>query len=193
MLNNKEKKKFEIIKGLVENNKTIKEAMNELMLSRQQIHRLVIIYKSKGESGFVHGNRGKPNPNKKPKEMINEIKELYIEKHFDYNFEHFYEDHILGKYDISYDVMLNEFKKDDIISPLAHKKTVKEYKDKMREFIKSNTTEDKEEKTELFKSRIIEAEKAHPRRASNLYVFGQEIQMDACKKNGLVIYHPIYT
>ena len=78
--------------------------------------------------------------------------------------------------------MLKRFTKDDIISPLAHKKTIKLYKDKMNEVIKEDDSNIKEEKVELFKSRIIEAEKAHPRRSSNLYAFGQEVQMDACNK-----------
>lgn len=48
----------------------------------------------------------------------------------------------------------------------------------------SNSTVDGEnnEIIDLFKSRIIEAEKAHPRRANNLYVFGQDVQIDACQK-----------
>ena len=105
-----------------------------------------------------------------------------MEKHHDFNFEHFYEDHVHGKYNISYDVMLKRFTEDDIISPLARKKTVKEYKEKMKEVIKEENLQVKEEKIELFKSRIIEAEKAHPRRSNNLYVFGQEVQMGACQK-----------
>lgn len=78
--------------------------------------------------------------------------------------------------------MLKAFTKDDIISHLAHKNTVKLYKDKMNEVIKEDNSDIKEDKIELFKSRIIEAEKAHPRRSSNLYSFGQEVQMDACNK-----------
>ena len=78
--------------------------------------------------------------------------------------------------------MLKKFTKDDIISPLAHKHTIKSYKEKMKEVMKENNSEIKEEKVELFQSRIIETEKAHPRRACNLYAFGQEIQMDACQK-----------
>ena len=38
------------------------------------------------------------------------------------------------------------------------------------------------EKIELYKSRLIEVEKAYIRRSSNLYAFGQEVQMDACFK-----------
>ena len=122
------------------------------------------------------------NPNKKDENLIKTLEELYLEKYFDFNFEHFYEEHVFGKYDISYDAMLKAFTKDDIISPLAHKSTVKLYKDKMNEVIKKNNSNVKEEKVELFKSRIIETEKAHPRRSNNLYSFGQEVQMDACNK-----------
>ena len=86
--------------------------------------------------------------------------------------------------------MLKYFTNDDIISPLAHKKTVKNYNEKMK-----NATTMKEEiepeKIELFKSRIIAIEKAHIRRSNNLFVFGQEIQIDACQKlwfGGIVSY-----
>ena len=39
-----------------------------------------------------------------------------------------------------------------------------------------------EEKIELFQSRQISFEQAHTRRSSNMYGFGQEVQMDACEK-----------
>lgn len=124
--------------------------------------------------------------------MIEEIENLYLSAYHNYNFEHFYEDVIFGKYVISYDTMLKIFTKDDIISPLAHKKTIQEYKEKMNSVIKENDTDsDVNNKIELCKSRIIEAEKAHTRRSSNLYAFGQEVQMDACEKywfGGIVSY-----
>ena len=182
MLNDKENKKYETIEKVINGFMTRKEASIELKLSLKQIDRLKNIYYSKGKDGFIHGNRGKLNPNKKDENLIKTLEELYLEKYFDFNFEHFYEEHVFGKYDISYDAMLKAFTKDDIISPLAHKSTVKLYKDKMNEVIKKNNSNVKEEKVELFKSRIIETEKAHPRRSSNLYAFGQEVQMDACNK-----------
>ena len=182
MLNENEMKKYEIIEKVVIGLITRKEAMCELNMSRQQIYRLIKLYNFKGEEGFIHGNRGKENPNKKDETLIKELEEIYLEECYDFNFEHFYEKRILGNYDISYDTMLKRFTKDDIISPLAHKKTLKEYKEKMKEAIKKEDSNIKEEKVELFKSRIIEAEKAHPRRSSNLYAFGQEVQMDACNK-----------
>lgn len=182
MLNDKEQNKYDVIKKVVDGTMTRKEAMFELDLSRQQIYRLVNLYKSKGKEGFIHGNRGKSNPNKKDDELIQTLIDLYLEKHYYFNFQHFYEEQVYGKYDISYDVMLKRFTEDDVISPLAHKETIKLYKDKMNEVIKEKEINDNEEKIELFKSRIIEAEKAHPRRPNNLYVFGQEVQMDACQK-----------
>ena len=182
MLNDKEIKKYEIIEKVANGLLTRKEASIELKLSLKQIDRLKKVYHSKGKDGFIHGNRGKENSNKKDENLIKELEALYLEKHYDFNFVHFYEDYVFGKYDISYDVMLKKFTEDDIISPLAHKKTIKLYKDKMNEVIKEDNSDIKEKKVELFKSRIIEAEKAHPRRSSNLYSFGQEIQMDACNK-----------
>lgn len=179
MLNERESKKYETIEKVINGIMTRKEAMAELGITRQQIYRLIIKYHTDGESGFLHKSKNKIPANKKDRNLIEELENLYLKNHYDYNFQHFYEDHVFGKYDISYDAMLKRFAEDDIISPLAHKKTIQLYKEKMKITIKEN---DSEEKVELFKSRIIEAEKAHPRKSSNLYVFGQEIQMDACQK-----------
>lgn len=182
MLNERERKKYDTIEKVVNGEITRKEAMSELNLTRQQIYRLIIIYHNDGKNGFSHKNKNKIPKNKKDDNLINELEELYLEKHYDFNFVHFYEEYVFGKYDISYDVMLKKFTEDDIISPLAHKKTIKLYKEKMKEVVKQDNSDIKEDKVELFKSRIIEVEKAHPRRSNNLYVFGQEIQMDACNK-----------
>ena len=182
MLNEYEQKKYDTISKFVSKEINIKEAMQLLDLKECQIYRLKKIFITEGKNGFIHKNRGKENPNKINDNLIEELENLYLEKHHDFNFEHFYEDHIFGKYEISYDAMQKRFTKDDIISPLAHKNTIKKYKEKMKKVINNNTFEVKEEKIELFKSRIIEAEKAHPRRPNNLYVFGQEVQMDACQK-----------
>ena len=182
MLNDQEKNKFTIIKKLENGEITRKEAADELKISLRQVDRLRINYRNYGEKGFIHKNKGKIPVNKLNRNLIDKLENLYLEKHYDFNFEHFYEEHVFGKFDISYDVMLKRFTKDDIISPLAHKKTIKLYKDKMNEVIKEDDSNIKEEKVELFKSRIIEAEKAHPRSSSNLYAFGQEVQMDACNK-----------
>ena len=45
-----------------------------------------------------------------------------------------------------------------------------------------NKKDIQEEKVELFQSRQITFEKAHTRKSSNMFGFGQEVQMDACEK-----------
>ena len=168
-------------------NITRKEAQYELNLSRQQIYRLINIFNTEGKSGFCHKNRGKNNITKKERNLIEELKQLYFNEYYDYNFIAFYDElnenkKYKGKYDISYSSLYREFLNDDIISPLAHKGTIKLYKEKMNNSIKSTVENIPEEKIELFESRQISFEKAHTRRASNLFVFGQEVQMDACEK-----------
>ena len=195
MLNDKEIKKYNTIEKVVNGTMTRKEAMFELNLSRQQIYRLINLYYSMGKEGFIHGNHGKSNPNKIDENLINKLEKLYLDDCYDYNFEQYYEEEVFGKYNISYDAMLKRFTKDDIISPLAHKKTIKDYDLRMNLIINNvennNTDYYNDSKIELYKSRIIEFEKAHTRKASNLYVFGQEVQMDACEKiwfGGIVSY-----
>lgn len=182
MLNEYEQLKIDTIKKIISKEIKVKEAIEILDLSERQIYRLKNIFLEKDKEGFIHKNRGKSNPNKKDRKIIEELEALYLDEYEDYNFEHFYEDVVVGKYDISYDSMLKYFTKDDIISPLAHKKTVKEYNEKMKNAIKDNNSDIKKETIELFKSRMLTIEKAHIRRSNNLFVFGQEVQMDACQK-----------
>ena len=181
MLNDNEKKKYETIEKVINGLMTRKEASIELKLTIKQIDRLKNVYHLEGKEGFIHKNRGKENKNKIDENIIKELEALYLNEYYDYNFEQFYEE-INGKFKISYDVMLKRFTKDDIISPLAHKKTIKEYNEKMKKVINENSEEIEDTKIVLYNSRMIEVEKAHIRRASNLYVFGQEVQMDACEK-----------
>lgn len=191
MLNEYEKNKVDIISKIISRELTTKEAMIKLNLTERQIYRLKKLYIEQGEESFIHGNRGKANPNKKDDAIINELEELYLKDFYDFNFEQFYEKIIDGKYDISYDAMLKRFTSDGILSPLAHKKTLRDYKETMKEVISNKDEAVQQEKIELYKSRIIAYEKAHTRRSSNLFVFGQEIRMDACEKfwfGGIVSY-----
>lgn len=179
-LNMKERKTYEVIKRVIDGEITRKEAMEQLQRSRQQIYRFIKKFYTEGEQGFVHKSRGKVSSNKKDDNIIKELETLYLNEYYDYNLEAFYEE-IESKYDISYSLMVSEFKKDDIISPLAHKETIKLYNEKMNKAI-NDEVQMQEEKIELFKSRQIAFEKAHTRRSSNMYGFGQEVQMDACEK-----------
>lgn len=185
-LKEKEQRKYEIIEKVINNEVSKADAENQLNLSRKQINRLINVFKEQGKDGFIHKNRGKVNKNKKAPNIISEIKELYIKEYYDYNLEAFYEV-IENQYNISYSTMYNEFLKDDIVSPIAHKKTLKLYNEKMQSTIAKINENDKsdwlfESKMELFKTRKLEQEKAYIRRSSNLLAFGQEVQMDACSK-----------
>ena len=185
-LNDKEQKKYETIEKLVKCEISRKEARETLELSSKQITRLITVFKEQGKNGFIHKNRGKTSSNKKIFHIIEDIKNLYLTEYYDYNFEAFYEA-IEDKYNISYNAMYKAFLDDDIISPIAHKKTMKLYNENMENAIskiKENGLTDKllSSKVELFKTRKLEQEKAYIRRSSNLLAFGQEVQMDACSK-----------
>lgn len=185
-LNSKEQKTYDTIAKIMNNELTRKEAMFELHKSRQQIYNLIKVYNEQGIDGFVHKNRGRAPVNKLNSQLIKEIENLYLDEYYDYNFEAFYDElsenkKYKGKYDISYSSLHMYFLNDDIISPVAHKETIKLYNEKLNNAI--NKKEDvQEEKLELFQSRQIAFEKAHIRRSSNRYAFGQEVQMDASPK-----------
>ena len=179
-LNDKERKKLEVIRKVISKEMTIKEATCELGLSRQQIHRLINVYKKEGESGFAHKNRGKTPSNKIDCKIIEEIQQLYLDDFYDHNYEHFLEE-IKDRYSISYPSLYRCLSSDDIISPLAHKETIKLYNERMEKAI-NDEEKIQEEIVELFQSRQIAFEKSHTRRSSNNYGFGQEVQMDACEK-----------
>ena len=179
-LNDKERKKLEVIKKVISKEMTIKEATYKLDLSRQQIHILINVYNKEGDSGFAHKNRGKTPANKIDCKIIEEIQQLYLTDFYDHNYEHFLEE-IKDRYNISYPSLYRCLFSDDLISPLAHKETIKLYNEKMNKAINSEE-EIQEEKVELFQSRQISFEKAHTRRSSNKFGFGQEVQMDACEK-----------
>ena len=194
-LSDKEQFAYETIEKIVNGLITRKEAMFELNKSRQQIYRLINIYHSEGRNGFIHGNRGRESEKKIKREIIEELENLYLDEYYDFNFEAFYEEitekeKYKGKYNISYSSLYREFLNKDIISPIAHKGTIKLYNEKMNNAI-NNNEEIQEEKVELFQSRQIAFEQAHTRRSSNMFGFGQEVQMDACEKlwfGGIVTY-----
>ena len=72
--------KFETIKELVDHNGNKNRAAQKLGISRRQIDRLIIIYKEKGKSGFVHGNRGHKPPKTLDKSISENIILLYKNK-----------------------------------------------------------------------------------------------------------------
>ena len=126
-----EQEKYEVIKELVDHNGNKNRASKKLDLSRRQIDRLIIKYKEKGKSAFIHGNRSKKPVNALDKSISEDIILLYKNKYQDWNFNHFKE--FLKKdenIDVSYDFIYKTLTKASILSPKARKKTKREFKKK---------------------------------------------------------------
>ena len=126
-----EQEKYEVIKELVDHNGNKNRASKKLSISRRQIDRLIIKYKEKGKSGFVHGNRSKKPIHTKDKSISEDIILLYKTKYYDFNFSHFKE--FLKKDEnivVSYDFIYKNLTKAGILSPKARKKTKREFKKK---------------------------------------------------------------
>lgn len=62
---------------LIDHNGNKNRAAQKLGISRRQVDRLIIIYKEKGKSGFVHGNRGH-KPQKALDKSISKILSYFI-------------------------------------------------------------------------------------------------------------------
>ena len=77
-LNDKEKRKFDVIKKVFISEITKEQAQKELNLGIRQINRLLIKLKNEGEIGFIHKNRGKPSNKKVSDEIKDEIINIYI-------------------------------------------------------------------------------------------------------------------
>ena len=87
----KEQNKYEVIKELVDHNGNKNRAKEKLGLSIREVNRLINIYKEKGKSGFVHGNRSKKPAKTIDKSISDNIILLYRNKYQGFNFKHFQE------------------------------------------------------------------------------------------------------
>ena len=118
-----EKEKYDVIKELVDHNGNKNRAAIRLGISKRQINRLIIKYKEKGISGFIHGNRSKKPVNTLDKSISEDIILLYKTKYYDFNFNHFKD--FLKKdenINVSYDFIYKTLSKKGILSPKAKKK-----------------------------------------------------------------------
>ena len=173
-----EKEKYKIIKELVDHNGNKNRASKKLSLSRRQIDRLIFIYKEKGKSGFVHGNRSKKPIHTKDKSISEDIILLYKTKYYDFNFNHFKEflekdENIIVSYKFVHKTLTNE----GILSPRARKKTKKDFaKKKLLEEKKINLSMTDDE-IEAKVNHEIALEDSHPRGEKPKY-FGEVIEQD---------------
>ena len=174
----KEQEKYDVIKELVDHNGNKNRASKKLGISRRQIDRLIIIYKEKGKSGFVHGNRSRKPASTIDKSISEDIITLYKNKYYDFNFNHFKE--FLEEKEnikVSYKYIYNTLTKEGILSPKARKKTKRQFaKQKLLQEKKINLAMSEEQITEIVNHEVA-LEDSHPRIEKPKY-FGEIIEQD---------------
>ena len=173
-----EKEKYDVIKELVDHNGNKNRAAMKLGISKRQINRLIIKYKEKGKSGFIHGNRSKKPVNTLDKSISEDIILLYKTKYYDFNFNHFKD--FLKKdenINVSYDFIYKTLSKKGILSPKARKKTIKEFKKKQLLKEKKINLAMSDEQINHIINHEIALEDSHPRGEKPKY-FGELIEQD---------------
>ena len=174
----KEKRKYEIIKKLIETNGNKERARIKLGLkSIIQVNMLIAGYKDFGKEFFVHGNKGRKPKHALTDESKNEIEILYTSKYFDCTYTQFTE-YLAERENIFLSVpeVGQILRERYILSPKARKATKRNLKKKLiaqKEKLKS-----KKEIAKL-QANIVALQDAHPRQPRCIY-FGEEIQTDAC-------------
>lgn len=174
----KEKRKYEIIKKLIETNGNKERARIKLGLkSIRQVNRLIAGYKDFWKEFFVHGNKGRKPKHALTDEFKNEIEILYTSKYFDCTYTQFTE-YLAERENIFLSVpeVGQILRERYILSPKARKATKRNLKKKLiaqKEKLKS-----KKEIAKL-QANIVALQDAHPRQPRCIY-FGEEIQTDAC-------------
>ena len=173
-----ELEKYNVIKELVDHNGNKNRAAEKLGISRRQIDRLIVKYKEKGKSGFVHGNRSKKPVNTLDKSISEDIILLYRTKYYDFNFNHFKE--FLKKdeeIDVSYKFIYKTLSEEGILSPKARKKTKRQYaKQKLLKEKKINPVMSDEQINSIVNHEVA-LEDSHPRGEKPKY-FGEVIEQD---------------
>ena len=163
---------------LIDHNGNKNRVAQKLGISRRQVDRLIIIYKEKGKSSFVHGNRGHKPKKTLDKSISENIILLYKNKYYDFNFNHF-KKFLKTKENIfvSYKFIYNTLTKEGILSPKAKKKT-------KRGYAKNNLLEEKkinlamsEEQINTIVNHEVALEDSHSRCEKPKH-FGEIIKQD---------------
>jgi hypothetical protein len=172
-----ELEKYNIIKNLVDNDGNKNTAAIKLHISKRQVDRLIIKYKEKGKSSFVHGNRGHIPTKALDKSISENIILLYQNKYYDCNFNHF-KDLLKDRENInvSYNFIYNNLTTKGIYSPKIRKSTRKKLKKAEVLLKKENQTKSKKE-LDIMVNHLMDIEDSHPRQEKPKY-FGEVIEMD---------------
>lgn len=172
-----EQYKYDVIKELVDHKGNKNRAAEKLGITRRQIDRLIKIYKEKGKSGFVHGNRDRKPAKSIEKPFSESIILLYRNKYQGFNFKHFQEylesDENIS---VSYTCVYQTLMKAGITSPRIRKNTKKRIAKAKLEAEKKleNKTE---EEIEVIVNHEVAIEDSHPRGEKPKY-FGEVTEMD---------------
>ena len=172
-----ELEKYNVIKTLVDSDGNKNTAALKLSISRRQIDRLIINYKEKGKSSFIHGNRSKIPANTLDKAFSRHIVLLYHSKYQGCNFAHFRD--LLKEREninVSYNYIYITLTKHNIYSPRIRKSTRKKLKKQQLLLKKENRIKSNDE-IEAMISHLIDVEDSHPRQEKPKY-FGEIIEMD---------------
>ena len=172
-----EQMKFEVIKSLADHPTPNKQrAAITLNCTVRHINRMLKGYKEQGKAYFIHGNKGRKPANTIPDETRDLVVDLYRNKYFDANFEHFTE--LLDKHEgihISTSAVMSILEARYILSPKATKAKKKRIKAQLAAAKKAAKTQ---KEADQIQTNLIAVEDAHSRRPRAAY-FGELEQMDA--------------
>lgn len=173
-----ESKKYLVIKAVCEGKKQKNRACVELGLSKRQVNRVILAYREKGKSAFVHGNRSK----RPTHAMSLETKRRIIEKYQSYgdlrpNVVHFCE-LLAEEENIAYsDTTVRKLLyQAGFLSPKTQRATKRRLKQEAKQ--KKREAEKRGAKLPTASNFFEEPDKAHPSRARKKFK-GELIQMDA--------------
>lgn len=173
-----EKRKYEIIKAVVNHRKPKKRAMIELNCSIRTINRLIIKYRQEGRVAFLHKNKGRKPITTIPEEIKHQIVQLYCDKYHGFNFTHFHEKLVESEgIHVSLQSIRNILHNAHILSPKASRKTKAALKKRLKEKESLKKLSPRDEKL-LTALEQVEPVKAHPSRPRKKFM-GELLQMDA--------------
>jgi len=169
--------KYEVIKKVSDGLMRKTKAEVILGLSRRQIDRLVASYRANGKVIFRHKNRGRSSGRATDAKTRKKIVDLYMsDKYHVANISHFTE--LLEAHEgikLSRTTINNILAQEDILSPKAHRKTKRRYKQALQKQLRyENSTT----RTKNISQKIVALEEAHPMRPRAKYR-GELVQLDA--------------
>jgi transposase len=171
-----EKRKYEVIKRLVETDGNKTRAAVQLGCSRSSVYRMMDGYRARGKEFFVHGNAGRKPAHMRSKKERERIVSLYNSKYWDANYTFFSE--LLREAEginASPGLVRRILMEEGILSPLATRRVRRELaKELEAAYVKAGRKKGRRE----IECRIVAAEDAHAHRPRCAY-FGELIQMDA--------------